>query len=147
MSVLYIKSVILTFIQYSCLIAIFFINSWFVNNLVLFLIQLTGIFIGVWAIYEMRRSKLNIAPHIRKGAILITSGPYHFVRHPMYLALLLLLLPMINENQSTLNFFVFSVFLVNLLLKLLYEEGLLRNQFDNYSDYAKKTKRLIPGIF
>ncbi len=140
-------SILLTAIQYVLLVCLFLINGLILKDPILIGIQISGIFLGFWAIYEMRKSKMNIAPNIRKGSVLITSGPYRIVRNPMYVALLFFFLPTLWVNQSFQNFIILIVFIVNLMVKLLYEESLLSENFDSYELYKEKTWRLIPFMF
>ena len=139
--------ILLTAIQYFLLVCLFVINGLLLKDPILMSIQLLGVVVGFWALYEMRKSKMNIAPNVRKGSILITSGPYRIVRNPMYLALLFFFLPTLWVNQSFQNILILSIFIANLIVKLLYEEKLLREKFGSYMSYKEKTWRLIPFVF
>lgn len=140
-------SLLLTGVQYILLIWLLWINPKLVDTPVYLVFQISGILLGFWAIFEMQKSKLNIAPNVRKGAILISSGPYFLVRHPMYLALLLFFLPVLSVNQSIAYLLLLSVFIINLILKLSYEEKLLTEKFEMYSVYKEKTWRLVPYVY
>lgn len=48
-----------------------------------------GALLGLWAIGVNRPGNFNVRPVPRPGATLVTTGPYRFVRHPMYSSLLL----------------------------------------------------------
>lgn len=143
----YIKSTILTFVQYLLLFLLLWLNPWFSKNLFLLIIQIFGIGIGFWAIFDMSRSKLNITPLPRDNAVLISSGLYRLIRHPMYLGLIFFFTPMIISNPDTISIAFYSTFLINLLLKLLFEENVLTRRLAGYSDYKTKTWRLIPFVF
>ncbi len=77
----------------------------------------------------------------------ITSGPYRWIRHPMYTAHLLYFLSWLLVTANTL-------FLVNYLLtvaiitrRVLREEKALVEKFgQEYTSYMKKTGRLIPSL-
>jgi protein-S-isoprenylcysteine O-methyltransferase Ste14 len=141
------KAALLTIIQYVTLGIMLYSNKWIADNPVLMFIQFFGIFIAIWAILEMAKSKLNISPVPRSGSVLIQSGPYKIVRHPMYLSLLLTITPMILTDISTFNIIVFSIFIINLVMKMLYEESLLHNFFEDYAVYSKKSWRLLPLVY
>jgi protein-S-isoprenylcysteine O-methyltransferase Ste14 len=79
---------------------------------------------------------------------LVTSGPYRFVRHPIYTAFLLIL-------GSTL--FISSNWLVGLAWigmtvletasRIGFEESLMLEYFgDQYREYMKRTGRLLPKL-
>ncbi len=142
-----IKAVFLTIVQYVTLIILLNRNKWIADNPILMFVQFLGIFIAIWAVLEMAKSKLNILPVPRSGSVLISTGPYRFIRHPMYLSLLLAITPMIFKTLSAFNILVFGIFVINLMLKMLYEEKLLKAYFATYSDYAKKSWRLVPFVF
>jgi protein-S-isoprenylcysteine O-methyltransferase Ste14 len=78
----------------------------------------------------------------------ITTGPYRFVRHPLYAgsALLWLLTPLALGSWVAWPFFVLLVpFYV---IRLLYEEKVLREQLPGYSEYCQRTRfRLIPFVW
>ena len=141
------KSILLTFIQYVAIIYIVLSYPVFSGNSIILIVQLLGIFLGLWAIFAMSKSRLNITPVPRAGSSLINGGPYRFIRHPMYLALLLFLTPVILFHYSNLGILVFGIFLANLVLKLSYEEQLLLQTFNQYEDYQQHTWRLIPWIY
>ena len=143
-----ILSGLLTFGQYSTLIFLLYYLKWLSPNIFLSLIQLSGFIIALWAIIEMNKSRLNIAPTPRKGAVLIKTGPYKIIRHPMYLSLILTLTPALISDFSILKLTIFIVFLVNLIIKMLFEESLLVKFFGNeYQEYMKSSWRLLPFIF
>jgi protein-S-isoprenylcysteine O-methyltransferase Ste14 len=141
------KATLLTIIQYITLAVMLYTNKWIAENPVLMFIQFFGIFIAIWAVLEMAKSKLNITPVPRSGSILIQSGPYKLIRHPMYLSLLLTITPMIFSNISTFNIIIFSIFIVNLVMKMLFEENLLHKFFKEYDVYSKKSWRLLPLVY
>ncbi|MCF8378136.1 MAG: hypothetical protein K9H49_01085 [Bacteroidales bacterium] len=141
------KVILFTVIQFTLLGIILSTNDWFVGHYFLAAIQIGGISIGIWSIITMSGSKLNIAPNVLKGSQLITKGPYKILRHPMYLSLLLYLLPMLYVNYSLLNLMLFSGFVVNLYLKVNLEENLLKEAFEEYPLYMQKTWRIIPYIY
>ncbi|MCB0804449.1 MAG: isoprenylcysteine carboxylmethyltransferase family protein [Bacteroidales bacterium] len=142
-----IKSWILTLLQYGLALALILLTPWFSKTPALLLIQIAGLALGIWAIFEMSRSKLNPAPLPRKGASLITSGPYNLVRHPMYLALILYFFPVAIPQAKLTTLLILAVFTLNLIFKLLFEERKLAMVFKRYELYQQKTWRLIPWVF
>lgn len=140
-------NIILTFIQYVGFGIFLYLSPWMADGFALQVIEFLGIALAVWALVTMRKTKLNIAPQPRKGAILVTSGPYAIIRHPMYTSIVLAITPLIIAHWDN-NRFVLLMFLyANLMLKLLFEESLLRTYFDRYEEYMKRSWRVIPKVF
>lgn len=82
------------------------------------------------------------------GQTVVSSGPYSFVRHPMYLGAIILSL----ANPLALGSWIVlpvSVLLIPIVvLRLLGEEKLLRRELPGYSEYCLRTRfRLVPLVW
>ena len=141
------KSFILTFVQYACLALMLYFSPWLAKEIYLQITQAIGGIIAIWAIIEMNKSKLNIAPNPRKGSVLIESGPYKLIRHPMYLSLILLFTPLAVSYSDFLFLLIYTAFTINLVFKLLHEESLLKAHFTDYKDYMKRSWRVFPYVY
>lgn len=110
-------------------------------------LEVAGLALGFWALWNMRRSPPNITPDVRPGATLVRSGPYRWIRHPMYATLMLMSLALVQNDPSALRWAVVVLLAAVFVVKLHYEERLLAAHFVDYPAYQKTTKRLIPFIF
>ena len=83
-----------------------------------------------------------------RGHKVITTGPYRFVRHPMYVGatILLLCLPVALGSLYALIPTAFCV--VFMIIRTVLEDKTLHNELEGYVEYAQRTKyRLLPGIW
>jgi protein-S-isoprenylcysteine O-methyltransferase Ste14 len=117
------------------------------NNIIILIGEVAGVLLMVWAIWTMRLGNLNISPDLKKNSILVLSGPYKLLRHPMYTAVLLVTLMLVINDMTLWRIGFWLVLIIDLYFKFLYEEKLLLAKFPQYSDYMSKTKRLIPFIY
>ncbi len=140
-------NLILTLIQYSTLTALLIMTPYIAKGILWQIIESIGVIIGVWAIAVMKSSKINIAPQPRANAHLVSRGPYKIIRHPMYMAIILTLTPLIFTHYDKTRAIIFGILFINLIFKLLFEEGLLKVYFEGYTEYMKKTWRLLPWVF
>jgi protein-S-isoprenylcysteine O-methyltransferase Ste14 len=140
------KAYTLVFIQ-AISILLILVTGWpFASYIPLLIIQIAGGMLGIWAIAIMGRTNTNITPLVKQSAILVTNGPYAFIRHPMYSAVLLAIWPLIIDQYSLFRLTIGLVLTIDLIVKLLYEESLLRQHFTGYEIYMRETKRLIPFV-
>jgi protein-S-isoprenylcysteine O-methyltransferase Ste14 len=95
----------------------------------------------------MRKAKLNITPDVVPGTQVITDGPYRVIRHPMYLAIFLALLPLVIEYFSFSRLIVYLALIINQVFKIEYEEKKLTKEFDYYRDYKMSSWKLLPYIY
>jgi protein-S-isoprenylcysteine O-methyltransferase Ste14 len=112
----------------------------------LLLILLAGT-VGVWAILVMRPREVSVFPDVRDRMRLVTIGPYRLIRHPMYTAVILGALGLVLGAPTLWRWAVWLVLLVDLLLKLHYEEQLLCARFAEYAAYQARSWRLIPFVY
>ncbi len=111
------------------------------------LVEATGFILGIVAIYIAGVHNVNIAPLPKQGGRLITYGPYRYLRHPMYLAQVLAVIPLVIDYFTYIRFAALLLLIIALLLKMPYEEKGLKHQFgDDYIKYMKNTKKVIPFI-
>jgi protein-S-isoprenylcysteine O-methyltransferase Ste14 len=140
------QSYLLVTIQLLCLGGIVLTGPVLASSTIYCGLELMGLALGVWALATMTVRNLNILPDIRTGSRLVTHGPYQFIRHPMYTSLLLITLALILDTFSWERFILWLILLSDLWIKLNYEEKLLSRHFEEYRDYQKWTKRLIPFL-
>ncbi len=106
-----------------------------------------GVAVGLWAIQTIRLGNFNISPLLKPGGIMIAHGPYHFVRHPMYTAILLVCWPLVIGHFSWWRLgFVLTLTLV-LVVKLHLEESYLKKAFVAYREYTRTSRKLIPFVW
>lgn len=141
------KSILFVFIQFFSLAMIGLTGPLFPDSVLLLAIELLGLGLGFWAIATMRVGHFNITPEPLKWSKLVSKGPYQLIRHPMYLALLLTTLPLVIADFTLIRLGLWVTLLINLILKMGYEERLLQNRFPGYSQYIESTARIIPGIY
>lgn len=135
------KGTILVLVQFSLILLIIYYGE--SNNIYRLIGVYSGIFIGLWAIISMKL-KVSIFPEPNKNGKLTLSGPYKFIRHPMYTAVLLITLSLVTNIISAL---LWLLLLADLNIKMRYEERLLLNKFKNYENYREKTKMLVPYVY
>lgn len=138
---------ILVIIQFLCIAFLLFNTDlrwqFTIGNLLILL----GITLGLWSIYAMKSNEWGVSPIPKSDAFLITKKPYRYIRHPMYSAVLFFCLGLVLENPSLWNCIVYGILLIDLLIKLNWEEQMLSEKYPDYKTYQKKTKKLIPFIF
>lgn len=75
-----------------------------------------------------------------------TGGLYRYVRHPIYLGLLLAAVSF-TLSGGIFPHIIFATALYFLLnYKAKFEESLLAKRFDEYADYASRTGRFLPRL-
>jgi protein-S-isoprenylcysteine O-methyltransferase Ste14 len=106
-----------------------------------------GVLLGLWTFWTLRSTSWRITPEVANGAILIENGPYTYIRHPIYLALILVGIGLLLNYFTPLRLSAFIIMTVDLLVKIYYEEKHLHRSFSRYRDYMKKTYKLLPFIY
>ncbi|HLE05569.1 MAG TPA: isoprenylcysteine carboxylmethyltransferase family protein [Anaerolineales bacterium] len=119
----------------------------FAANPALLMLEGAAGLLGLWAIGTMGVGNFNVTPDVKHQARLVTGGPYRHIRHPMYTALLMGSLSLVLDAFSLLRLAMWLVLLVDLLVKLNYEERLLRRDLEGYSTHMQRTRRLIPFLY
>lgn len=79
--------------------------------------------------------------------MLKTNGLYSKIRHPIYLALLLILLGCIFFFAAFYMFILFAAAVVFIMVKIRFEEAELIKKFPEYPEYQKRTYKLVPFIY
>ncbi|MBQ2815881.1 MAG: isoprenylcysteine carboxylmethyltransferase family protein [Clostridia bacterium] len=109
------------------------------------------LFLLSYAIYaEVMRENayLSRTIEVQEGQKVIDTGLYGIVRHPMYMATILLFLMIPLILGSWYGFIVFFVYPLIIVVRINNEEKLLAEQLDGYVGYRKKVKyRIIPFIW
>ncbi len=106
-----------------------------------------GLVIGAYTVAHNKLGNFGIYPEPLPEAQLITTGPYRWVRHPMYTSLLLVMLGIALYRAAWPNYLGLLPLIAALFGKMQREEAYLCNKFEAYSDYVKRTHRLFPGIY
>jgi len=119
----------------------------FAAKKLLLFIETIGLLLGIWAVLIMKPGSFNITPDPLSRSKLVKVGPYRYIRHPMYLALLLTTLPLIIDRFNYLRLFLWVALLIDLLLKISYEEKILLAEVDGYENYLNDSYKLIPKVY
>lgn len=89
---------------------------------------------------------LTPLPEPREGAELTTAGFYGWVRHPIYTGVLAMGWGWTVAHPTLATAAATVALTVLLATKARYEEGLLRQRFAAYSEYAARTPRFVPRL-
>jgi protein-S-isoprenylcysteine O-methyltransferase Ste14 len=103
----------------------------------------SGFGIASWALLTLSRS-VSIFPEARK---LVTNGPYSLVRHPIYAGELLATTGLAMQYLSLLSIIVVAVQFSFQVIRMRFEERVMRSEYPEYDWYMARTWRLMPRIY
>ncbi|HYM46937.1 MAG TPA: isoprenylcysteine carboxylmethyltransferase family protein [Burkholderiaceae bacterium] len=106
-----------------------------------------GMALGLWTVSVNRWGNFNIRPEVKRGARLITNGPYRWIRHPMYSAVLLGTAAFVVADSNAARVALYVSLVIVLVIKAGREEEFLRAAFPEYDSYAAGTRRFIPMVW
>jgi protein-S-isoprenylcysteine O-methyltransferase Ste14 len=111
-------------------------------------LMMLGLAIRWTAIYTLGRAfSANVAIHATQK--LNRSGLFRLMRHPSYTGMLLIFLAMGLNTRNWLGLgIIVGLPMAALLYRIHVEETALTGAFgEDYVEYSRRTKRLIPGIY
>ena len=111
-------------------------------------IMISGIIFRRYAISVLGKF-FTATVQIQKDHELIKAGPYHYIRHPSYLGILILTLGLGIALANWISLLLCIVLpVIGVMQRIKVEEKELEQHFGNrYLDYRKNTWRVIPHIY
>lgn len=111
-------------------------------------IALAGFALLQWSQTTLGKSWSD-TPRMMKEQALITGGPYHFIRHPIYTAFLLILgSTLLISANWLIGLTWIGMTTLEVTSRIRFEEALMVEYFDGkYIQYMERTGRLFPKIF
>jgi protein-S-isoprenylcysteine O-methyltransferase Ste14 len=97
---------------------------------------LAGALLCLWPLWALRRS-FSLEPEART---LVTSGPYRLARHPIYTVYLLINVGILLRHLTVPLAIVMGLWVVLLLVRVRFEEGVLASTFPEYPEYRRRVR-------
>lgn len=91
----------------------------------------------------------SLTARLVEGHKLATSGPYSFVRHPIYTGMLgMLVATGLAISQWLALLAALVIFFIGTIIRVRSEERLLREAFgDQFENYARRVPAIVPGLY
>jgi len=124
--------------------------GWTLVPIVLVILGDALVAIGFYFIFLVYKENSYTSATIEVAADqkVIDTGPYKFVRHPMYASALLYLLGTPLALASYWGLIPFVTIIPFLMWRLMDEESMLKKELPGYSQYQRRVRRrLLPGIW
>ncbi len=111
-----------------------------------------GLFLAGWVIWWALAENAYASRWARiqqdRGQQVVTSGPYRYLRHPMYAAIILLVFCIAIELGSWWALFPGGLIAGLFVIRTELEDRMLHEELAGYREYASQVRyRLIPGIW
>lgn len=101
-----------------------------------------------WVVVTNPYSSAAVEVQKERGHRVITTGPYGYVRHPMYVGAILMAVATPLALGSLITFIPVLFVIGVVVLRTYLEDRTLHEELDGYAAYAEIVKyRLIPGIW
>ena len=124
---------------------------WFVNPFSLLqLVSWVLLFLSIWVVitgYLLLRGKGKPDSNFENTSLLVKSGIYGYIRHPLYLSVFLLGTGVMLKNPETFQLILAFINLIAVYFTARIEEHEMIAKFgDDYRLYMTETKMFIPFI-
>ena len=97
--------------------------------------------------FYLLSSAWNVLYQAQRRKALAVAGPYERIRHPQYVAFVLILLGFLLQWPTLLTLLMFPILLVMYLRLAIAEEAEMRKLFGSaYETYAAQTPRFVPAL-
>ena len=108
-----------------------------------------GVAVVVWTFRENSFAAPVVKIQRDRKQHVVDTGPYAFVRHPLYAGLIPLFVGLgLILDSSTMALVAVPMVLIGFLPRMVTEEATLRRELEGYEDYLSRVRsRLIPGLF
>ncbi|MFN8177817.1 MAG: methyltransferase [bacterium] len=130
----------------AAVVALLFRHQLFAGGLVSLVAQGVAAALMLWARVTFGWRSFHGAANPTSGG-LVTSGPYRFLRHPIYAAVLLFVWAGVASHASLPSIALALVASAAVAVRIVCEERLVRERYPEYAGYAATTKRIIPFVF
>jgi protein-S-isoprenylcysteine O-methyltransferase Ste14 len=110
------------------------------------LLQGGAVALNIWARITFGRRSFHASADPTEGG-LVTTGPYRWIRHPIYASILLFLFTGVASHPSPVSGGLAALAAVGAALRIVAEERLVRKRYPEYGTYAARTRCLVPFVF
>jgi protein-S-isoprenylcysteine O-methyltransferase Ste14 len=110
-------------------------------------VAVLGLSFVLWGYRVLGKNWAPSVSGVRKDTVLVTTGLYGFVRHPIYLGIFISLFALALAVANLLVLVPTLALLIILYASIDEEEVILIDRFGNeYCEYKKRTPRFIPKL-
>ncbi len=108
-------------------------------------IQVLAVILMIWARVTFGLRSFHAAANPTEGG-LVTRGPYRFLRHPIYAAILYFLWAGVATHAAVWSIAAAFVATLAVAVRIATEERLVVERYPEYREYAARTKRVVPFV-
>ncbi|MGB7620833.1 MAG: isoprenylcysteine carboxylmethyltransferase family protein [Terriglobia bacterium] len=109
-------------------------------------VQAGAVLLMIWARRTFGIRSFHASAGPTEGG-LVTTGPYAFIRHPIYTAASLFGWAGIVAHWSLLSISMGILLLAGAMVRMLCEERLIAERYPEYRRYMARTRRMVPFLF
>ena len=107
-----------------------------------------GFVASTWVYAVNKFAEPSVRIQTERGQAVIDTGPYAYVRHPLYAASIVLFVGMALAMGSYWALIPVAFGFLVIVVRIVFEDRLLRNELHGYPEYASRVRSLlIPGVW
>lgn len=100
----------------------------------------------LWTVVVLVSNRMGTYPQIVQNPSLITSGPFKWVRHPMYISVIMVSCVLVTNHFNTLRLLLLLTLIGVMVAKALAEERVLCERLPGYSEYRQNSRMFLPFV-
>jgi protein-S-isoprenylcysteine O-methyltransferase Ste14 len=111
-----------------------------------FIILLAGVILRLISLAVLKNS-FSVSISATSDSSLVVTGPYKYIRHPLYLATIIISVSGSVVFSSLFTWIFVLLTITGIVIRIRKEEAFLNDRYREYADYQRRTWKLIPFTY